>query len=211
MIINWYGEGCFRVQEGEVSFMTDPFDASIGLASPRIKADMVLKTLTAFPRAFGKNDKDSKFEFIIDGAGEYNIKEIDIVGLPIFKESASTFLKTIYIVKTPTANLCFLGHLSSFPDANILEHLEIVDVLFVPAGGEPFLGQKEAVKLIKHLEPKIVIPMFFKVPGLKRKAEDIKIFLNELNCNNVSAQEKISFRRKDLLDIKGISVYLLKP
>ena len=206
MVITWYGEGCFKTQEGDTTILTDPFEAGLGLTPPRLKARIVLKTLTAFPLKKPENEG----EYLISGPGEYNIKGIDIAGFLLAKESTDKFLKTIYLVKTEGVNLCFLGHLSNAPEPNILERLEEIDILFIPAGGSPYLDPKAAVKITNHLEPKIVVPRFFKIPGLKRQAADIKLFLREFNHEKVEAEDKLSIRKKDLALIKGTRVILLK-
>ena len=42
MEIAWHGYSCFRLTErNSVSIVTDPFDKSIGLTTPRLKADVV--------------------------------------------------------------------------------------------------------------------------------------------------------------------------
>ncbi|MFA4827569.1 MAG: hypothetical protein WC596_04990, partial [Candidatus Shapirobacteria bacterium] len=81
--------------------------------------------------------------------------------------------------------------------------------LVIPAGGEPFLDQKIAVKLIKQIQPKIVIPTFYKVPGLKRKADDIKKFLEEIDAPKVEKIDKLVIKKKDIEEIKPTKVVVL--
>jgi L-ascorbate metabolism protein UlaG (beta-lactamase superfamily) len=210
MNITFYGEGCFKIQSGELTILTDPFEAQTGLTPPRFKADIVLKTITPMPLV---NIQHSTVNSqLIHGAGEYNIKDINIFGFGLAKESAENFLKTAYLVKAEGMNLCFLGHLSETPEPAILEHLEEIDVLFIPAGGSPFIEQKPAIKLIKQIEPKIIIPSFYKIPQLKRKADDLKIFLEEFNHKEkIEPKEKLTIKKKDLADIKKTEIAVLKP
>ena len=49
MVINWYGEGCFKVQIGDFTLVIDPFDSKLGLNSARGKFDVLLKTLSSWP------------------------------------------------------------------------------------------------------------------------------------------------------------------
>lgn len=210
MVITFYGEGCFKVQSGELVILTDPAISQSGLTPPRFKSDLILKTISPFPI----NSQESAAEGqAIFGAGEYNVKNVNVYGFPVVKESTGKFLKTIYLVEMEQIKLCFLGHLSEAPEPTILERLEEIDILFFPAGGQPFIDQKSAVKIIKQLEPKIVIPAFYKIPSLKRPAADLKIFLEEFNSakeNSLEPQEKLTIKKKDFLEMKKTEIVILK-
>jgi len=212
MVITFYGEGCFKLQSGDFVILTDVFDNKTGLTPPRFKADIILKTLSSLPLA--NQPINQPISQMICGPGEYNIKDINITGLLLTKESSEKFFKTIYLLEMEGIKLCFLGHLSEIPEPTILEHLEEIDILFIPAGGSPFLNQKLSAKFIKQLQPKIVIPCFFKIPSLKRPADKIEVFLEEFNgpkTKQIEAQEKLVVKKKDLFDIKKTEVAVLKP
>ena len=206
MVISWYGEGCFKIQSSETVLTSDPFLASTGLSAPRFKSDIVIKTIAPFPPISGEEGV-----FGIGGAGEYNFKDITIRGFALPNESTATFVKTLYLVEAEGIMLCFLGHISEALDPTVLEHIDAVDILFIPGGGKPFIDTKIAAKLVKNLEPKIVIPSFFKIPGLKRKSDEVKHFLEELNHKSVDPQEKLTIKKKDVQEIKGVRVIVLKP
>ena len=223
MVIIFYGEGCFKLQSGDFVILTDPIDSKTGLTPPRFKADIILKTLTPIPidnqlinpvRNSISNGANQSTNQLIFGPGEYNIKNINVTGFLLTKESSEKFFKTIYLLEMEGIKLCFLGHLSEIPEPTILEHLEKIDILFVPAGGPPFLGQKLSVKIIKQLQPKIIVPCFFKIPSLKRPADKIELFLEEFNgpkTKQTEAQEKLVVKKKDLADIKKTEIIVLKP
>lgn len=198
MTINWYGEGCFKLTEGDVTIMVDPFESSTGLSAPRFKADIVIKTLTPALK-HGKPHPEMKDGemFNVAGPGEYEVKGVSISGWPLIKDSSADFLKTVYRVKTDDLTLGFLGHLSEFNEPEIFEELGDIDVLVMPGGGKPFISQEAAAKLIRQVSPRIVIPSFFSVPGLKRKAETVADFLKEIG-QKAEPEEKISIKKKDL-------------
>jgi len=206
MVINWYGEGCFKVQIGDFTLVSDLFDSKLGLNPARGKFDVLLKTISAWPSP--EVDKKEEGATLI-GSGEYEIKGFDIKGIPLIKESTINFFKTIYLVKTEDANLCFLGHIAEYPDEDALGELKSIDVLFVPAGGKPFISQELVAKLVKQINPKIVVPMFFKVPGLKRQTSDIKEFVDELGLES-QVEEKLTIKKKDLSEIKSAKLVQLK-
>lgn len=207
MIINWYGEGCFKVQTGGITLLTDPFESSTGLTPARGKNEVILKTLTPWPA--GKSDSEPEDGQAVRGAGEYEIKGLEIKGFGVPGESTDKFFKTAYLVKAEDLNLCFLGHLAEYPEPQVLEELEKIDLLFIPAGGKPFLKQESAVKLIKQLDAKVVVASFFKIPGLKRPSDDVKDFAKELG-QKAEPEEKLVIKKKDLLEQKGFRLVVLK-
>ena len=96
MIINWYGEGCFKIQTGGLTLLTDPLESSSGLTPARGKNDLVLKTLTAWPFEVesGKSKVESEEGQLIRGAGEYEIQGVSVLGFSLPKESSEKFLKS---------------------------------------------------------------------------------------------------------------------
>lgn len=41
MDITWYGLSCFRIREGGVTIVCDPYDKTLGLTLPKVRADIV--------------------------------------------------------------------------------------------------------------------------------------------------------------------------
>lgn len=204
MIINWYGEGCFKIQTGGLSLLTDPFESSIGLTPARGKNEIILKTITGWPM------KDEEIEGqVIRGAGEYEAKEVLISGYSLPAESADSFFKTAYKVTAEEITMGFLGHLSEGISPEASEKMKGVDILFIPAGGKPFIGDEAAAKLIKQLEPKIIVASFFKTPGLKRTSADWKNLSDELDLKP-EILEKLTIRKKEIAEQKGKKLVVLK-
>jgi L-ascorbate metabolism protein UlaG (beta-lactamase superfamily) len=134
---------------------------------------------------------------VISGPGEYEVKGIEITGYQMQKESTKDTIKSVFLIKVEDLRLGFLGYIAETPDADALERLGEVDVLFVPAGGAPYLSAEQAAKLVKQINPKIVVATLFKIPKLARKAGDVKEFLSELELK-AEPQEKLVVKQKDL-------------
>lgn len=179
MVITYYGEGSFRVQNGDYSILVDP-------TNNHLKAQVILRTLSS-ANATGASAGEISFP------GEYEINNIEIMGVGVPSESSEKFIKTVYSVLWDEVNLVFLGHLSKALDPNIVDELGEPDVLFIPAGGGHFLTPEAAAKLAKQLEPKLVIPSFYKTP-----AEFLKAY-----GRKAEPEEKLVFKKKDLADEKG--------
>lgn len=192
MVINWYGEGSFKIQSGPLVILTDPFESGVGLTAPRFKCDLVLKT--AVERAYvSEKSSDTR---TIAGPGEYEVKGIEVRGYPAAHKIMGD--AAVYRVKIEDMSLGVLGPTSSadLSDA-ALENLSNLEILFVPAGGAPAMLPAEAAKLVKKLEPRLVIPCFFKVPGLKRPAESADAFAKALGAT-ATAEEKLTIKMKDI-------------
>ena len=184
MVINYFGDGCFRLQSGGTSLLVDP-------NNNRLKADVVLKTLIS-------TDAPAAAPNEVSSPGEYEIKDIQIQGWPVPKESTEKFLKTVYLVTWEDMNFVFLGHLSNGLEPEILEEFGESNVLFAPIGGGHFLSGEAAAKLAKKLEPSAVIPCFFKTPNEFLKAIGQK----------AEAQEKFVFKKRDLDGLKTKAIIL---
>jgi L-ascorbate metabolism protein UlaG (beta-lactamase superfamily) len=85
------------------------------------------------------------------------------------------------------------------------EHKEIideVDVLFVPVGGDgESLNAYDAAKLATGLEPKIVIP-------IDHNEKTLPIFMKEMGAEGVGAIDKLTIKKKDILEKQGEVVLL---
>jgi L-ascorbate metabolism protein UlaG (beta-lactamase superfamily) len=210
MTINWYGEGCFKIVENGVTITTDPIESYTGLSAPRFKTDVIIKTILnpltpEDEKPVAVNDAET---MIIAGPGEYESKGIHITGWALTKGSDKEMLRSVFKIETDDISVGLLGHLADFNDPEILEELGEVDILIIPGGGEPYIKQEAAAKLIRQISPKLVIPSFFKVEGLKRKSDDVSLFLKELGTKTEPV-DKISIKKKELGDKMQVCVLTL--
>jgi len=188
MVVNYFGNGCFRLQSGETSILLNP-------ENNRLKADLILRTIT--PTSI-EIEPDRSEAAAISFPGEYEVKGIEVVGFPIASESTEKFLKTAYAVTWEDMKFVFLGHLSAPIDAGLMEEFADPDVLILPVGGGHYLESAVAAKIARQLEAGIIIPSFYKNPeefskALGKKADII---------------EKFVFKKKDITGDKGRLVLL---
>lgn len=198
MVINWYGESCFKVQIGPVALLIDPVKSGTGLTAPRFKADVVLKTESPFPLPSFFEEKHEEVAEVV-GPGEYELKGIRVIGVAASRDGSPNSFKTMYAVEADGMRIGFFGKITKSPESAELEHFVNVDIAVLPAGGNPFLDQDEAAKLVKQVDPKIVIPSLYRIPGLKRKADDVKDFLAVMGSSrSEEAQEKLTIKKAEL-------------
>lgn len=184
MVVSYFGNGSFRLQSGETSLLLNP-------ESNRMKADAVLRTVA--PAAAVPPTDEIVFP------GEYEVKGIEVRGLPIEAESTEKYLKTIFMITWEEMRFAILGHLShaSSLDEETLEEIGEPDLLFVPTG-DHLLPPAEAARLVKRLAPAVAIPVAEKDPTEFLKAAGVK----------GESAEKLVFKKKDLAQGKGRVVVL---
>ena len=72
----------------------------------------------------------------------------------------------------------------------------------MPVGGRYSLGGKEAKDVIDQVEPKIILPMHYKIKGSKFQGDDEKVFCKEIGTCPREKLGKLVIRKKDLEDKK---------
>jgi L-ascorbate metabolism protein UlaG (beta-lactamase superfamily) len=72
---------------------------------------------------------------------------------------------------------CHCGDLGIMLDRDQIEALGPVDVLFVPVGGVFTIDGPQALQLVAAINPRIAIPMHFRVGGLSLSIQTIDRFL----------------------------------
>lgn len=203
MNITWYGQSCFKIQSKELALITDPFDKKIGLRPPYGAADIVTISHNHSDHNNYKAIKNNPF--VIDGAGEYEIKKIFIKGINSChdnEEGKRRGFNVIYKISIEGVNFCHLGDFGQDTLKNgQLEKIGQVDVLFIPIGGIFTIDWKAASAIINQIEPRIIIPMHYKIPGLSgewSKMDAAEKFCKERGVSTKDAVNKFSFKKKDL-------------
>lgn len=202
MIINWYGQACFKIQSGSTTIAIDPFEKKLGLTPPKFEAQIVLITHEHFDH---NNVKDIKGEpFVIDSPGEYEHMGVRIKGFFSYhddKEGKERGINTIYKIQMEDITLAHLGDLGQRQlTEQQLDALSEIDILMVPVGGTYTIDGTTAVEIINQIEPRIVIPMHYKVKGLGVKLDSVDDFLKEIGKTDVDKIEKLTIKRKNLPD-----------
>lgn len=182
MTIQWFGHSCFRLEGKDVLVLIDPFSKDIGLKPPKIKDNILLLTHSHYDHA---NTRDAPPETrIIKGPGEYEASGVYIKGIQSFHDSSGGSergLNTIYVVQMDEVTVC---HMGDFGQAKLEEHqleeIGDVDILMLPVGGAYTIDGKQAVEIVGQIEPKIVIPMHYKITGLSLDISGPDKFLKEI-------------------------------
>jgi L-ascorbate metabolism protein UlaG (beta-lactamase superfamily) len=84
-----------------------------------------------------------------------------------------------------------LGDLRRVPSQTEIEALGNVDVALVPVGVGGGLNSAKAAEVISLLEPGIVIPMHYHIPGSAFKLAPLSKFLKEMGLGEISPQPSL--------------------
>jgi L-ascorbate metabolism protein UlaG (beta-lactamase superfamily) len=226
MQIIWKGQSCFNIvtnreknnlgnnshNNNQINIVIDPYDETTGLRIPKLEADILLVT---HDHPDHNNVKAvSGNYFLISGAGEYEIKDVFIRGIPAFHDPA--FGKdrgevTIYTIESEGIRICHLGDLGQKElTEDQVEKIGNIDILIIPVGGTYTISSKEATKIIPQIEPKIVIPMHYHIPKLKIKLEGLEKFLKTMGVKSPEILNKLTIKKKDMPE-EGMEIKVLKP
>lgn len=207
MDITWHGLSCFRLKERNMAaVVTDPYNGHIGLPELKVKADVV----TTSHDAPGHNyiDAASGYEFALNGPGEYEIGGVFIIGIGT-AQGPSDRRNVLFMFDYGGITVAHLGDMAKVPTQTQIEALEQVNVLLVPVGGGKSLNAAQAAELVSMLEPNIVIPMHYKIPGLKLELDGVERFLNEMGVTDPT--EDNSLRISSRTFNEETEVVLLTP
>lgn len=219
MNIYWYGQSFFKIESDKNVLVADPFDQSLGLKVPRLTADVVILT--------DKNNEHNNVKaikgpegaepFLIDSPGEYEVNNIFVQGILIKpedkkKENGEREDTIIYRIDLEGISLVHLGNLNQILTEEQAEKLESIDILMIPVGGVYSLNAKQAAELISQLEPRIVIPMQYEIPGLKlkNKITGLDAFCKEIGVCPKEKTNKFKIAKKDLPQ-EDLQVAILEP
>ena len=164
MEIQFRGANCLTLQTKKAKVVIDDNLADVGLKSEP-KADIAIYT----SRELFKN-RESGDAFVIDGPGEYEISEISVKGIAVraHMDDTNTKSATVYRIAVGSTMICVLGHANSDLSDDQLEQIGMVDILIVPVGNSGYtLDAIGAEKVVKKIDPKIVIPTHYEDKAVK--------------------------------------------
>ena len=156
MEIQYYGGNCVRISTKKATIVVDDTLADLGAKTVTKSGDIAL-----FTAAHGNTGSDVKIT--IDQPGEYEVSDISIQGIAAkahIDESGAN--ATIYRIIADDIKIAVVGHVFPSLSNSQLEALNTIDVLCIPVGGNGYtLDPIGALKLIKDIEPKIIIPTHY--------------------------------------------------
>lgn len=191
MEITYLAHSCFRLRSGDISILTDPFPDSLGLSMGNVEASAVTvsndhpnhcnwRAVAGGPRVFM-------------GPGEYEFSGVYLQGYLTPPPGAPDAPRnTAYLIEMDGLHLLHTGDIAAPLSTHLQEQLSVAEVLFVPVGGNCTLKPAQVVELIQAVNPRIVVPMHYKLPGTKTGLGPLEQFLKEMGIKAVEPQARLS-------------------
>jgi len=189
MELTWYGLSCFRITERKyATIVTDPYGSGLGLPDLKLRGDVV--TVSHEARGHSNLEAVSGIAHVLDGPGEYEIGGVFVTGISTVDE-ATKRRNVLYVFDYNGVTIAHLGDLEKVPTQKQIEALGLINVLLVPVGGGNSLNATQAAELVSILEPNIVVPMHYQLPGLKLDLNEVDRFLKEMGVSEVKEETSL--------------------
>ena len=200
MKIIWHGHSCFEVSD-KVTVVIDPHDGkSLGIKTPSVRADILLISHDHFDHNCSRIVKG---DFVtLREPGKKELKGVKVQGLPAYHDDAEGTKRgkvTLFRFEIGGIRFCHCGDLGQDLSDQQVQALGKVDVLFVPVGGVFTLDGAGAQRLVDRLQPKVVVPMHFRIGGLSLSIQTVDGFLAGIPENKVRrVGNEVELEKEDL-------------
>lgn len=204
MDLQFYGANCISVSHKGTRLVIDDNLDQLGAKTITKSDDVALCTMPP------KNPPIARLSF--DGPGEYEVADISIIGIAArthMDEADAGRRATMFKLIIGEHSMLFTGHIYPELDDAQLEAIGMVDVLVVPVGGNGYtVDPVGAMKLIKAIEPKIVIPTHYADKSLKlpMPQQELSVAMKELAMEPKEKVSKFKFKPAELTDVTQLVI-----
>lgn len=202
MQISWHGNYTVKIISKDTTLVLDP-------TALRAKADVVALS----------NPSDSTMSqlsgiqgepLVIDTPGEYSLKEFTLHSIGWHAEDGNE--RSLMRWNVEDMVILHIGALNRELEEQELRELERtdIDVFLVPVGGGTGLTTKQALHMVSTIEPRVVIPIHYNVPGSAEKLEGVKAFADEMGVSNGAPEKKVILKASKL-PAEDMQTFILAP
>jgi L-ascorbate metabolism protein UlaG (beta-lactamase superfamily) len=198
MDLQFHGANCLTINTKQGRITVDDDLEELGSHSVTKADDIVI-----FTQEHGQPKQAVKL--IIDGPGEYEVSGVSIQGIATRAHIDEDGKKnsTLYTLVIDDIKLLITGHIYPELSDEQLETIGTVDILCIPVGGNGYtLDSIGALKLLKKIEPKVVIPTHYADSSLKYPVpqQSLEEALKGLAMDPKERLAKLKIKPADLLN-----------
>jgi L-ascorbate metabolism protein UlaG (beta-lactamase superfamily) len=197
MDIEYKGGNCVVLSTKKATIVIDPKLSDLGLKDVAPKDAVIVATQSAFSVVTD--------EVAVDEPGEYEVKNISIVGVPARRliERDDIQKATMYRIVIGDVAIAIIGHVATPLDEAQLESLGVIDIAIVPVGGSGYtLDAHQAVAVVRQLDPKLVIPTHYADKAINYEVPQMELepFIKELGATH-EVMPKLKLKNGILPDV----------
>jgi len=210
MDITWLGNGCFQLRDNELIAITNPFPSTIGLEIGSLEASVV--TISNNSEQHNSSGLIKGEPSIFNSAGEYEYNGIGVQGvMTTLIEGQSFETRNIaYNILISGIHILHLGDIAAPLTPAQIDELLPCDILLTPIGSPNTLELDDIMQTIQDLDPNIIIPMQYNVPGSTINDVELEPFLNKLGKNEVTPQNRLTLSKSNV-ENSSMELNILNP
>lgn len=211
MDISWLGHACVRVRTQHGAVVMDPCDKQSGFDMGRPTADIVTVSHADPHHSYVGGVRGDPVH--ITGPGEYEISGVQIIGIATHLRPATEGVpperNVAYMLEAEDLSLAHLGGLGTPLTAEQTEQLSNVDIVMLPIGGGATLDPEQAARVVRDLDPSVVIPLHYPTQSPDGEDGPLKAFISSLGVEPGEPVRRVSIQRRGLGE--GLRLVLLEP
>jgi L-ascorbate metabolism protein UlaG (beta-lactamase superfamily) len=203
MDLQFYGANCIGLAYKGARIVIDDNLADLGAKSVTKPDDAVLFT--------GPHGAAGLARLTFDSPGEYEVSDVSVVGIAARAhiDGEGTLNATMFKLVAGDVSVLVTGHIYPELTDDELEVVGIVDLLIVPVGGNGYtVDPVGALKLIKDIEPKLVVPTHYADKALKYPVpqQELSNALKELAMEPKETVAKLRLKHGELGDLTQLVI-----
>lgn len=198
MEFQYYGGNIVRITTKHAAITIDDAAEDLGLRSPMKAGDIALYT-----GAHGEPPVSPKI--VIDQPGEYEVSHISLqgIGMRAHMDEETARSATMFKLTADDMKVLITGHIYPELSEDQLESIGLIDIMIIPVGGSGYtLDGVGALKVIKDVDPKIVIPVHYADKSVKYPVpqQEISEVLHALGMEASDTLPKLKLKPSDLIE-----------
>ncbi|HEY7534544.1 MAG TPA: MBL fold metallo-hydrolase [Thermodesulfobacteriota bacterium] len=196
MEVQYFGANCLVLASKKLRVVIDDNLAELGAKSIVKPEDIVLSTVTDV-------SQPQMSKIFINMPGEYEVSGISIYGIAARAhiDEAGKKTATVYKLIIDDLKVLVTGHIYPELTESQLEVIGMIDVMIVPVGGNGYtLDGVGALKLVKAVEPKVVVPVHYEDNTLRYPVpqQDLESALKSMSMEPAETTPKFKTKAADL-------------
>ena len=172
MELSYFGANCLRITTKKASVVVDDNLAALGLKTVTRPDDISLRTSAKLI------PEQPTARFSAEMPGEYEIAGAVIHGVAAraHMDKEGEHSAVIYTVEADDIKVAIFGHVYPELSEDQLEQIGLVDIAIIPVGDSGYtLDGVGALKIIKAIEPKVVIPTHYADKAVKYEVPQVEL------------------------------------